>query len=107
VLIDSKGYIRIADFSVSRVLCDGVAHTVCGTPEYRAPELWRGLQYSTPVDWWAVGVMAYKMLVGTVSNLKLSLFYVLRWQILVHCDNFHFPWCITVLSHWFSLPVAI
>jgi serine/threonine protein kinase len=68
MLIDSEGYIKIADFGVSDVLSDGVAQSVCGTPEYRAPELWRGLQYSTPVDWWALGVMAYVMLVGEVST---------------------------------------
>jgi serine/threonine protein kinase len=71
VLIDGEGYARISDFGLSMVLREGVARTVCGTPEYRAPELWRGLPYGTPVDWWALGVMTYSMLAGAVSNLLL------------------------------------
>jgi serine/threonine protein kinase len=74
VLIDSKGYVRIADFGLSTVLHDGVTHGLCGTPEYTAPELWRGLQYSTPVDWWSMGVMMYSILVRAVSSLCVS-----RW----------------------------
>jgi serine/threonine protein kinase len=69
VFIDSQGYARIANFGLSHVLRDGVTRTVCGTPEYRAPEVWRGLRYSTSVDWWALGVMAYTILVGVVSGL--------------------------------------
>jgi serine/threonine protein kinase len=68
VLIDSEGYARIADFGLSGVLRDGVAHTLCGTTGHVAPEMLQGLPYSTPVDWWAVGVMAYRMLVGAVSG---------------------------------------
>jgi len=68
LLIDREGYIKIADFSLSTVLHNGVAHAVCGTPGYQAPEMLEGMPYSTPVDWWAVGVMAYVMLVGEVSS---------------------------------------
>jgi serine/threonine protein kinase len=69
MLIDKRGYIRIADFTLSVVLHDGVTRTRCGTPEYMAPEMLRGMPYSTPVDWWAVGVMTYSILEGAVSNL--------------------------------------
>jgi serine/threonine protein kinase len=68
VLIDRQGYVRIADFGMSEVLQNGVAHSICGTPGYRAPEMLQGEPYSTPVDWWAVGVMAYSMLLGVVST---------------------------------------
>jgi serum/glucocorticoid-regulated kinase 2 len=69
MLIDKEGYIRIADFGLSRVLRDGIARSLCGTPGYQAPEMLQGLPYSTPVDWWAVGVLLYNMLIGAVSNL--------------------------------------
>jgi serine/threonine protein kinase len=58
----------IADFGVSVVLHDGVAHTRCGTPGYQAPEVLLGLPYSMAVDWWSLGVMAHKMLVEAVST---------------------------------------
>jgi len=40
VLIDSVGYIRITDFGLSKRGVSGEdAHSVCGTPEYLAPEI--------------------------------------------------------------------
>ena len=41
VLIDSLGYIKITDFGLSKmnILCDQDAFSICGTPEYLAPEI--------------------------------------------------------------------
>jgi len=40
VLIDNYGYIRITDFGLSKRGAIGEdAHSVCGTPEYLAPEI--------------------------------------------------------------------
>ena len=64
----------VADFGLAKMLKNGeVAKTVCGTPEYIAPEALKILQYEeadqTPydymVDWWAVGSVLYELLIGT------------------------------------------
>lgn len=57
VLIDSRGYIRITDFGLSRMNITGTnqAKSICGTPEYLAPEIVMKLGYGKPVDWWTLG----------------------------------------------------
>lgn len=49
-----------------------LANSRCGTTEYAAPEIIAGAWYGFAVDFWAVGVMLYEMLVGRVRDLDSS-----------------------------------
>jgi len=66
VLIDAQGYIRVADFGLSRkgVKGDFEAQSICGTPEYLAPEIVFKMGHGKPVDWWTLGSILYELLVG-------------------------------------------
>ena len=38
VLLDRSGYLKLADFGFSK-FCEHRTYTICGTPEYLAPEI--------------------------------------------------------------------
>jgi len=38
--------------------------SVCGTPEYLAPEVLLKIGHGKPVDWWTLGCIIYEMLTG-------------------------------------------
>ena len=66
LLVDESGYVKIADFGFAKRLPPGErAFTLCGTPEYMAPELFRQTGHDKGVDWWALGVLAYEMVLGS------------------------------------------
>ncbi|OXA49339.1 cAMP-dependent protein kinase catalytic subunit [Folsomia candida] len=63
VLLDGRGYVKVTDFSfVKRV--PGRTYTLCGTPDYLAPEMVLSKGYNAAVDWWAVGVLIFEMCAG-------------------------------------------
>jgi protein kinase A len=64
ILIDHTGYLKVVDFGLSKRLTEGRTYTVCGTPEYLAPEVIAQLGYGKSADWWAVGVMAFNLTTG-------------------------------------------
>lgn len=65
VLVDQKGYIKIIDYGLAKMLKDTEeATSFCGTPEYLAPEMVTQEGHDKAVDWWAIGVLMYEMLIG-------------------------------------------
>lgn len=64
LLLDARGHIKIADFGFAKVIPDNKTWTLCGTPEYLAPEIILGRGHGRPVDWWALGILIYEMMAG-------------------------------------------
>lgn len=63
LLIDTSGYLKLTDFGFAKKL-EGRTYTLCGTPEYLAPEILLQKGHGKAVDWWCLGIIIYEMIVG-------------------------------------------
>lgn len=63
VLIDEEGYLKLTDFGFAKIV-ESRTYTLCGTPEYLAPEMLLNKGHGKPVDWWCFGILLYEMLAG-------------------------------------------
>jgi serine/threonine protein kinase/CRP-like cAMP-binding protein len=63
LVIDAVGYLRIVDFGFAKKMAGGtLTRTLCGTPDYLAPEAVIRRGHNSAVDIWGVGVLLYEML---------------------------------------------
>jgi protein kinase A len=63
ILLDNTGHIKIIDFGFAKYVPD-ITYTLCGTPEYLAPEAIQMKAYGKSVDWYTLGILIYEMLCG-------------------------------------------
>lgn len=66
LFVDDKMNIKIGDFGLATKLEfeKEKKRTVCGTPNYIAPEILEGKGYTYKVDIWSIGVIIYTLYTG-------------------------------------------
>ena len=69
-MLDNEGHVKLVDFGFAKILQPPYYETssLCGTPEYLAPEVIQPVMpsgcYTRSVDWWSFGVLIYEMIAG-------------------------------------------
>lgn len=63
IFLNESGYAKLGDMGLSKVL-KKKTWTLCGTPEYIAPEIVLSKGYGFSVDWWALGILIFEMTAG-------------------------------------------
>jgi serine/threonine protein kinase len=55
ILLDGEGHVKITDFGLSKILYSSnqKTYSLCGTPEYMAPEVITGGGYTQAADWFS------------------------------------------------------
>ncbi|PVF96021.1 kinase-like protein [Serendipita vermifera] len=109
ILIAADGHVKITDFGFAKLVPD-VTWTLCGTPDYLAPEIIQGKAYNKSVDWYALGVLVFEMLAGyppfyTESTHPVHLYEkILNAQVVY--PNFFDPLAIDILGKFLSKDVT-
>jgi serum/glucocorticoid-regulated kinase 2 len=67
VLLDADGHVKLGDFGLAKA---NIQHpfegalSMCGTPEYMAPEVLQQQGHGFCVDYWGLGMLTYEMMTG-------------------------------------------
>ncbi|KAH3760785.1 protein serine/threonine kinase [Pelomyxa schiedti] len=73
LLLTKEGHIVVVDFGEAKLCYDEQAtkpktelrtDSLCGTPDYLAPEILERVPYGQSVDWWAFGVLLFELRAG-------------------------------------------
>ena len=64
LVFDEKGYLHITDFGIARVLTPENSKDTSGTPGYMAPEVIFRQNHGISIDYFAVGVILYEIMMG-------------------------------------------
>jgi polo-like kinase 1 len=99
LFLDHEMRVKIGDFGLAAKLTavDERRRTVCGTPNYIAPEILEAKEgHSFPVDVWSTGVIMYTLMVGKPpfesKDVKSTYKRILA-------NSFTFPEHTTVCDH--------
>lgn len=63
IMIGMDGHVRMVDFGLVKQLADknDTTSTICGTPDYMAPEIYSGAPYDCAVDMWSMGILMFEL----------------------------------------------
>merc|ERR1740138_265880 len=63
LVLDEKGYLKVVDLGLAKIV-EGKTWTLCGTPDYLAPEIILNEGHGKAVDYWSLGVLIFELNAG-------------------------------------------
>jgi serine/threonine protein kinase len=75
IVLDMQGHNHLVDFNFCKIIPNDRTLTLCGTPEYLAPEIIRRAGHGKSSDWWSVGVLLY----GIQLSRNELIFRITSW----------------------------
>lgn len=101
LLLDRFGHLKIVDFGFAKRVSTSNCCTLCGTPDYLAPEIISLKPYNKAADWWSLGILIFEMLAGYppfYSENPMKLYEnILEGK--VNYPSYFSPASIDLLSH--------
>mmetsp|Transcript_110408 Transcript_110408/g.200721 ORF Transcript_110408/g.200721 Transcript_110408/m.200721 type:complete len:362 (+) Transcript_110408:2-1087(+) len=88
IMLNNSGYAKLVDFGLSKFVV-GHTYTKCGTPDFMAPEMISGVGHTSAADWWALGVLAYSFMEGSLP-FDSSQSSVIFWKVQCGIENVRF-----------------
>ncbi len=64
-LIGENGYPKLIDMGFAKRIHNRRTFSMCGTPDYMAPEIIKRQGHGKGVDFWALGCMIFEMITNT------------------------------------------
>ncbi|KAM8715855.1 hypothetical protein ACLKA7_002835 [Drosophila subpalustris] len=91
LMLTSDGYCKLVDFGFAKyVRPNEKTNTFAGTPEYVAPEIILDRGHDRAVDYWALGILVYELLVGKTPFRGINQIKIYQ-NILSGIDVIHMP----------------
>ena len=64
LIFDYKGYMKITDLGIAKQTTNQISNDTSGTPGYMAPEVLNGQNHTFSVDYYALGIICYELMMG-------------------------------------------
>ena len=96
LIFDEKGYLHVTDFGIAKFSNNKNLKETSGTPGYMAPEVMKGLNHTGSVDYFAVGIITYELMLGkrpyTGKNRKEIKEQMMMKQVYLDNDTIPLNW---------------
>lgn len=79
ILVQNSGYIKLTDFGFCKRLKPwDRTYTLCGTPEYMAPEVILNVGHGRAADFYTLGILAYELAIGRPPFMDADTYNVFK-----------------------------